>query len=304
MKKGIAAILVLLLLFVPLYGCGKQDAREGEDTLKIVSTVFPSYDWVREILGEETKKADLSLLVKNGVDLHSYQPSVEDLVMISECDLFIYVGGTSDGWVEDALHASQNPDQIAVDLLQVLGLDGDTEADEHVWLSLKNAKVLCAHIADQLSALDPERAQTYADNLAAYTEQLETLDVQYEKMVDNAEGDTVVFGDRFPFRYLFDDYGIHCFAAYAGCSAEAEVSFDTVITLAEKIDALGLSCILVPETSDKSLAQTILQSTKDKNQEILVLDSMQSVTEDQMEEGITYLSGMESNLAVLEYALG
>ena len=296
--------MVLLLLFVPLYGCGKQDAREGEDTLKIVSTVFPSYDWVREILGEETKKADLSLLVKNGVDLHSYQPSVEDLVMISECDLFIYVGGTSDGWVEDALHASQNPDQIAVDLLQVLGLDGDTEADEHVWLSLKNAKVLCAHIADQLSALDPERAQTYADNLAAYTEQLETLDVQYEKMVDNAEGDTVVFGDRFPFRYLFDDYGIHCFAAYAGCSAEAEVSFDTVITLAEKIDALGLSCILVPETSDKSLAQTILQSTKDKNQEILVLDSMQSVTEDQMEEGITYLSGMESNLAVLEYALG
>lgn len=304
MKKGIAAILVLLLLFVPLYGCGKQDAREGEDTLKIVSTVFPSYDWVREILGKEAKKADLSLLVKNGVDLHSYQPSVEDLVMISECDLFIYVGGTSDGWVEDALHASQNPDQIAVDLLQVLGLDGDTEADEHVWLSLKNAKVLCAHIADQLSALDPERAQTYADNLAAYTEQLETLDVQYEKMVDNAEGDTVVFGDRFPFRYLFDDYGIHCFAAYAGCSAEAEVSFDTVITLAEKIDALGLSCILVPETSDKSLAQTILQSTKDKNQEILVMDSMQSVTEDQMEEGITYLSGMESNLAVLEYALG
>ena len=296
--------MVLLLLFVPLYGCGKQDAREGEDTLKIVSTVFPSYDWVREILGKEAKKADLSLLVKNGVDLHSYQPSVEDLVMISECDLFIYVGGTSDGWVEDALHASQNPDQIAVDLLQVLGLDGDTEADEHVWLSLKNAKVLCAHIADQLSALDPERAQTYADNLAAYTEQLETLDVQYEKMVDNAEGDTVVFGDRFPFRYLFDDYGIHCFAAYAGCSAEAEVSFDTVITLAEKIDALGLSCILVPETSDKSLAQTILQSTKDKNQEILVLDSMQSVTEDQMEEGITYLSGMESNLAVLEYALG
>ena len=296
--------MVLLLLFVPLYGCGKQDAREGEDTLKIVSTVFPSYDWVREILGEETKKADLSLLVKNGVDLHSYQPSVEDLVMISECDLFIYVGGTSDGWVEDALHASQNPDQIAVDLLQVLGLDGDTEADEHVWLSLKNAKVLCAHIANQLSALDPERAQTYADNLTAYTEQLETLDVQYEKMVDNAGGDTVVFGDRFPFRYLFDDYGIHCFAAYAGCSAEAEVSFDTVITLAEKIDALGLSCILVPETSDKSLAQTILQSTKDKNQEILVMDSMQSVTEDQMEEGITYLSGMESNLAVLEYALG
>ena len=224
--------------------------------------------------------------------------------MISECDLFIYVGGTSDGWVEDALHASQNPDQIAVDLLQVLGLDGDTEADEHVWLSLKNAKELCAHIADQLSALDPERAQTYADNLTAYTEQLETLDVQYKKMVDNAGGDTVVFGDRFPFRYLFDDYGIHCFAAYAGCSAEAEVSFDTVITLAEKIDALGLSCILVPETSDKSLAQTILQSTKDKNQKILVMDSMQSVTEDQMEAGITYLSIMESNLAVLEYALG
>lgn len=304
MRKAIAFVLALGLAFLPLYGCREKTVREEEDTLQIVSTIFPSYDWVREILGKEAKKADLSLLVKNGVDLHSYQPSVEDLVMISECDLFIYVGGTSDGWVEDALHASQNPDQIAVDLLQVLGLDGDTEADEHVWLSLKNAKVLCAHIADQLSALDPERAQTYADNLAAYTEQLETLDVQYEKMVDNAEGDTVVFGDRFPFRYLFDDYGIHCFAAYAGCSAEAEVSFDTVITLAEKIDALGLSCILVPETSDKSLAQTILQSTKDKNQEILVLDSMQSVTEDQMEEGITYLSGMESNLAVLEYALG
>lgn len=304
MKKGIAAILVLMLLFVPLYGCGKQDAGEGEETLKIVSTIFPSYDWVREILGEEADRAELSLLVKNGVDLHSYQPSVEDIVTVSDCDLFIYVGGESDGWVEDALDASDNPNQIAVNLLQVLGVDGDAEADEHVWLSLKNAKIFCAYIAEQLTSLDPERAQVYADNLDAYTERLDALDADYQTAVEESAGNPIIFGDRFPFQYLFDDYGLAYFAAYAGCSAEAEVSFDTVITLAEKLDALGLSYVFVSETSDKSLAQTIIQSTEAKNQEILVLDSMQSVTEDQMEAGVTYLSIMESNLAVLECALG
>ncbi len=300
MKKIIAYVLALLTLLLSLGACGGRDEK-STDEIKIVTTIFPAYDWVREILGEETEGVDLSLLVKNGVDLHSYQPSAEDIVAISDCDVFLYVGGESDAWLQDALAASGKEDRVEIDLLQVLG--DDAEADEHVWLSLENAKILCAHMEEALAALRPEQSEAYAANLTAYMEKLDALDGKYRQTAEEASRDTLVFGDRFPFRYLFDDYGIACHAAFTGCSAEAEVSFDTVISLAQKIDALQLPYVLVSETSDQTLAQTIIQNTAEKNQKILVLDSMQSVTEEQIDAGVTYFSVMEDNLDVLCSAL-
>lgn len=300
MKKIIALVLAFFTLSLSLGACSGTE-KKSTDKLKIVSAIFPAYDWVREILGEETKDVELSLLVKNGVDLHSYQPSAEDIVTISDSDVFLYVGGESDGWVQDALSASEKEDRIAIDLLEVLGDAAD--ADEHVWLSLKNAEILCTHIEEKLAAVRPEKAETYAANLAAYMEKLQSLDGKYQQTVEEAARDTLVFGDRFAFLYMFDDYGIACDAAFTGCSAEAEVSFDIVISLAQKIDALQLPYVLVSETSDQTLAQTIIQSTKEKNQKILVLDSMQSVTEEQIDNGMTYYSVMENNLNVLGSAL-
>lgn len=306
MKKSVAYILALLLCILPLGACGGGSGIANSDKIKIVSAIFPSYDWVREILGENGTDVDLTLLTDNGVDMHSYQPAAQDMITIAECDMFIYVGGESDEWVRDALRANENPDRIVIDLMQVLkdaGRAAGEEPDEHIWLSLKNAKLLCTYIADQLALLDAQGAQTYADNLQIYMQKLDALDGQYTYTVENAQQKALVFGDRFPFRYLFDDYGLEYYAAFAGCSADAEVSFETVISLAEKLDALELPAVLVSETSDQTLARTIVESSKGKDQEILVLDSIQSATRDQIEKGMTYLSVMEKNLAVLGSAL-
>ncbi len=306
MKKSVAYIFALLLVILPLGACGGQHGARETDKLKIVSVIFPSYDWVRELLGERSTAVDLELLIDNGVDMHSYQPSAQDMITISDCDMFIYVGGESDAWVQDALGANENPDRVVIDLMQVLKdaekVTGE-EPDEHVWLSLKNAKVLCTSIADQLAQLDADGAEIYASNLQAYLDDLDVLDEQYRTTVENAEQKTLIFGDRFPFRYLFADYGIECHAAFAGCSADSEVSFETVVSLAEKLDTLDLSAVLVSETSDKTLAKAIVENSRAKDQEILVLDSIQSVTADQVEKGISYLSIMEENLAVLRHAL-
>ena len=306
MKKLVAYIFALLLVILPLAACGAEHGAGETDKIKIVSAIFPSYDWVREILGERSTAVDLELLIDNGVDMHSYQPSAQDMITISDCDMFIYVGGESDEWVQDALSANENPDRIVIDLMQILKdaeRATEEEPDEHVWLSLKNAKVLCASIADQLAQLDVDGAEIYASNLQTYIEKLDALDEQYRTTVENAAQKTIIFGDRFPFRYLFDDYGIECYAAFAGCSADAEVSFETVVSLAEKLDILNLSAVLVSETSDKTLAKAIVESSKAKDQKIFVLDSIQSVTADQVEQGISYLSIMEENLAVLRSVL-
>lgn len=299
MKKIFACVLALFMALS--LGACIDGNKKSVDGIKIVSTIFPAYDWVREILGGEREGVDLSLLVKNGVDLHSYQPSAQDIVTISDCDVFLYVGGESDGWVKDALAAAPSNERVEIDLLQVF--DGNAEVDEHVWLSLKNAKVLCTYIEQALAALCPEQAEEYAANLNAYIEKLEALDEKYRQAAKGAPTDTLIFGDRFPFGYLFQDYGLVCHAAFTGCSAESEVSFETVISLAQKLDTLDLGYILVSETSDQTLAQTIIENTTEKNQSILVLDSMQSVTEERMDTGVTYFAVMEDNLDVLRTAL-
>ena len=508
MKKMIPLFLVLTMVVGLLAGCGKKNAAEtGEsdsNKLSVVTTIFPEYDWVKEILGDKAESTDLTMLLDNGVDLHSYQPTADDIVKISDCDLFIYVGGESDGWVEDALKEATNKDMKVIDLLEVLGdsvkteetvegmqetehahdhskevstfedhevqdrslsdwagswqsaypfaLDGtlddafaamaeegemtadeyktyyqngyktditnidiagdhiaftyedgkkvgsdykyigyyiqnwstgtkaamyrfeavdrtsgapiciefndhmiesaapehfhirmsnesfdaivdpekswptffpadmtgedlcehmeghghdhEEEADEHVWLSLKNAKTLVAAIADALQELDPDNKDTYAANTSAYIEKLSALDGAYQSAVDGAARKTVLFGDRFPFRYLVDDYGLRYYAAFAGCSAESEASFETVSFLAKKVDELELPCVLTIEGKNHKIAETIVENTAEKNQKILTMDSMQSMTSKDAANGATYLSVMEQNLSVLKEALG
>ena len=184
------------------------------------------------------------------------------------------------------------------------GHDHGEEKDEHVWLSLKNAKTLVGAIADALQELDPDNKDTYAANASAYIEKLSALDGAYQSAVDGAARKTVLFGDRFPFRYLVDDYGLHYYAAFAGCSAESEASFETVSFLAKKVDELGLPCVLTIEGAQHRIAETIVQNTAGKNQKVLTMDSMQSTTSKDVANGATYLSVMEKNLSVLKEALG
>ena len=518
MKKITALLLALLMLVGVLAGCGKQNDTNKTDKLSIVTTIFPEYDWVKEILGDKADNAEITMLLDNGVDLHSYQPTADDIVKISDCDLFIYVGGESDGWVDDALKNATNKDMKVINLLDVLGdsvkteevvegmqetehdhdhskevstfeddevqdrslsdwagdwqsaypfaLDGtlddafaamaeegemtadeyktyyqngyktditnidiegdhieftyedgkkvgsdykyvgyyiqnwstgtkaamyrfetedkdsgapvyiefndhmiepaaaehfhirmsnesfdaivdpenswptffpadmtgeeicehmeghdhdededheheegeehehEEEKDEHVWLSLKNAEVLVNAISASLQELDPDNKDAYAANSDAYVKKLSALDADYQAAVDAAAYKTVLFGDRFPFRYLVDDYGLSYYAAFVGCSAETEASFETISFLAKKVDELKLPCVLTIEGAQHKIAETIVQNTTSKNQKVLTMDSMQSTTSKDVKNGTTYLSVMEKNLSVLKEALG
>ena len=336
MRKYSSILLAICLLAGILFGCGQADTAkldpEQSQKINIVCTIFPQYDWVREILGDQADGIDLTLLLNGKTDLHNYQPTADDIVKISNCDLFIYVGGESDAWVDDALAQAVNQDMAVVNLLEVLGdaakeeqvLEGmedehegheeegeaheeehgeaHGEYDEHIWLSLHNAQVLCKAIAEALITLAPEHAEVYQRNLSAYTAKLAALDGEYQTAVEAAPVKTLLFADRFPFRYLTDDYGIAYDAAFSGCSAETEASFDTVARLAKHLDEWNLHTVMVTESADQSIARTIVNSTKDKNQQILVLDSMQSVAFAEAESK-TYISTMESNLNVLKDAL-
>ena len=257
------------------------------------------------------------MLLDNGTDLHSFQPAVKDIMKVSSCDLLIYVGGESDQWIEDALESAQNKGMKTINLMEVLGdtikeeetVEGMQESghgheyDEHVWTSLRNASVICDIIAETLEEMDPENKDVYASNAAAYQKKLSDLDTEYQNTVDSAKQNTLLFADRFAFRYLVDDYGLNYYAAFSGCSAESEASFKTVTFLAEKLDELGLKTVLTIEKSDDRIAQTVIENTETKDQKILELNSMQSITSDEITDGVTYLSVMEDNLDVLKEAL-
>lgn len=333
MKKMICAVLALMMLCGIMTGCGSSAGSGADSTLHIVATIFPEYDWVRQILGDQAENVELTLLLDNSVDLHNYQPTTDDLITISTCDMFIYVGGNSDSWVKDALQHSANENLVVIDLFDILGdsvkeeayvegmehdhdheeehagdeHDGEHtdahEDDEHVWLSLKNAKVIVSYLAGQLADNDNTHADIYMENANAYIAQLDELDSKYQTAVDTAARNTLLFADRFPFRYLVDDYGIDYYAAFSGCSAESEASFETIAFLSGKVDELGLTHVLTTENATHKIAQTVVENTSGKDQTILALNSLQSVTARDVQDGMTYLDVMASNLDVLREAL-
>lgn len=343
MKRTIKYILCSLLslfLLASSTSCGSSTQSSSADkkaadkapALSIVCTAFPQYDWVNALLGNQKQNIKVSLLNRQGSDMHSFQPTAKDMIQIAGCDLFLYIGGFSESWAASALNATGNDSAIVLPLLEAVdkkeevfteGMDlgpgshhshesheshedhgeEEIEYDEHIWLSLRCAQDACQAICEALCRLDPAHQQIYRQNLSSYQKQLQLLDEQYEAATGSAARHDILVADRFPFRYLADDYQLNYYAAFPGCSAETEASFDTVIFLAEKADSLKLPTILTTEGGDMDFAQTVVENTKTKSAAILTLDSMQSVSEKDIQQGASYLSIMEENLQILKRAL-
>ena len=338
MFKGfvVKAFLAVTLL---LAACGTKSETEGAaKKISVIAVTYPQYDWLKNVLGERADAVDLKLLIKNGADLHSYQPSAQDIATIASADMVVYVGGESDEWIEKALAATPKEGRVQINLMEALGdwvkeeevvegMQGETkeiaeenhehaerhhhhdeeeevENDEHIWLSVKNAEILVKALAESIAKLDTAHATEYHMNAALYIAKISALDAQYRATMENATLKTILFGDRFPFRYLVDDYGIKYYAAFVGCSAESEASFETITFLAGKIDSLALPAIFTIDGSDGKIARAILDaSKKSKNAEVLMLNSMQSVKDEQIKAGADYLSIMRGNLEVLKKAI-
>ena len=335
--KKIGFIAIVFALFMMFVACGVDSEKKAPANKKvsIVAAIYPQYDWLKNVLGERADSVDLKLLVKNGTDLHSYKPSAQDIASIAGADIVVYVGGESDGWIEKALAATPKAGRVEVNMMRALGdrvkqeeiVEGmqaeeehehgeeaeehehhehgeEVENDEHVWLSLKNAVRLVSAIAQSLSKVDTANSSIYTANEVIYNGKLWALDKEFASAISGAKNKTILFGDRFPFRYLVDDYGIKYYAAFVGCSAESEASFETVAFLANKMDSLALPAIFTIDGSDGKIARAILEaSKKSKQTPVLTLNSMQSVTDEQVKAGADYLSMMRDNLEVLKKAI-
>ena len=362
MKKFAAFAMFVLATALTFVACSAESNEKApaQKKVSIVATIYPQYDWLKNVLGSRLDAVNLKLLIKNGTDLHSYKPSAQDIAAIASADMVVYVGGESDEWIEKALSATPKAGRVQVNLMEALGdrvkeeevVEGmehehhhehgeeaeehehehhehaeahenhdhhehaeehehehhehaeEAENDEHIWLSLKNAEILVKKIAEAIANVDTAHAAEYHMNAALYVAKISALDAQYRAATDSATLKTILFGDRFPFRYLVDDYGIKYFAAFVGCSAESEASFETVAFLAGKMDSLALPAIFTIDGSNGKIARAILDaSKKSKETPVLTLNSMQSVTDAQMQAGADYLSVMQSNLEVLKKAI-
>lgn len=328
-KRILCALIALTLIFslFSLFACNSRSEDNGK--LKILCTLFPQYDWLRNIT-KGSEGVELSLIIANGSDPHSYQPTAEDIMNISNCDIMVYVGGDSDKWVEEAIERSKNTELSQVVLSSLEGVtlrnvsasshshshDHDhsheheghshSSVDEHLYLSLHNAIASVRSITKILCEKDTANAELYKSNAEAYINELSSLDAGFKKALNEANiaEPFMLFADRFPFVYLLSDYGISYSAAFEGCTTDVDASFDTVLRLIKEADAHSIGYIAVTETSDKALAQTVISSTKAKNQEILTLNSMQSVTKSQIEKGASYILTMAQNLEIVKKAIG
>ena len=352
MKKFAAFVMVVFAVALALSACGMDSNAKSlaNKKVSVVATIYPQYDWLKNILGEYADKVDLKLLIKNGTDLHSYKPSAQDIAAIANADLVVYVGGESDEWIEKALEATPKAGRMQVNLMQVLGdrvkeeevVEGmqaeeehhhehgeeaeehehehhehaeehehehrehaeAPENDEHIWLSLKNAQILVKNLAESVAKIDSANAPVYRANAIIYASKLHDLDWAYDSTVSNASQKTILFGDRFPFRYMVDDYGIKYYAAFVGCSAESEASFETVAFLAGMMDSLSLPVIFTIDGSRSNVALAVRNASKNsKSVPVLQLNSMQSVTDEQIRSGVDYMSIMKSNLETLKKGL-
>ena len=351
MKKYIGIGLSILVAIMMVLGCAKKESTgsseaesgssvtesssvaesNSEETkkLSIVTTIFPAYDWVKQVVGDN-KNVEISFLIDKGVDLHSYQASAADIAKITDSDLFVYVGGDSDDWAEDII--KENPNLNYINMVDSIGEaalaeelvegmqdeeehdneseehaneegeheEGEEEIDEHVWLSIKNAETIVSAIEAKLAEIDPDNKAEYEKNANDYLAKLDELDKEYKDTLSSIQNKTIIVGDRFPFRYLVNEYGIKYYAAFKGCDAGSEASFETVKFLANKMDELNMTDIFIIDGSKGDLAKTIVDNTKDKNAKVLVLDSMQST---KSSDNANYLDIMKKNLEVLKEVL-
>ena len=316
LKKYLCTLFAALTALTLLLASGCDFSSDGK--LHIVCTIFPQYDWVRE-LTKGAQNVEVTLLEDSGADLHNFQPSAADKVSILNADFFVYTGGESDDWARTLLENAEK-DVRSLDLIEALGEralteeegieesgghghEHEDEVDEHIWLSVQNAKALVSAIQEELCAVDEGNAALYQSNAASYLAELSALDEAFEETVSSAKRSVLVFADRYPFRYLAHDYGLTCYAAFSGCSAESEASFATILALVKHVEENALPYVMVLENSTQGIAKQVIDNTESKDQGILVLNSLQSVTREDIESGATYLGLMKEDLAVLKTAL-
>ena len=308
--KRIITALVMICFVCPLFtACG--DVTKPDDKFKIVCTVFPVYDWVRNIIGENDERFELNLLGNGKQDLHSFQPSARDIASISECDMFIYLGTDAEMWVEKALQNSRKTDICAIRIIDLLDeedvLGGHNHQhgsedvfDEHIWLSFEIVAKMSQKVSDELATLDTENGEVYKKNSESYKKKLKELDEEYKAAVLESDDKTIIVADRFPLLHLCNNYGIKYYAAFHGCSADTEVSFETIVKLAEAADSLEKKTLLVTENSDTNIASSVIGNMETKDVSTVVFDSCQSVADI---ENSDYMEIMKNNLVSLKKAL-
>ena len=335
-KRKICSVLIAGILSVGmiLTGCGagqpggqsQKKVTEAEKKLKVVTTIFPQYDFVRQIAGDQV---ELQMLLKPGEETHSYEPTPQDIIAIQNCDLFIYVGGENDAWVEDILESMPDNGRKTLKLTDCVdtveeeqkegmkeerdhdhedGQDQDPheeshsvhEIDEHVWTSPVNAEKIVEVLADQLEELDQKNAAVYKENAAEYEEKLQELDGQFREVVENADSRLLIFGDRFPFRYLAEEYGLDYYAAFSGCASDTEPSAATMAFLINKVKEEKVPMVLKMELSNDNIAKAIAEAT---GTDVKVFYSCHSLTAQEFKDGETYLSMMEKNVETLKEVL-
>ncbi len=313
MKKFISVMLCITALMTVFCSCGKQDDKNNDGKLNIVATIFPPYDFAREIGGD---RVNASMLLKPGMESHSYDPTPQDIIKIQESDLFIYVGGESDEWVNDILESGDRKPKKIIALMDIVdkvqeeiveGMekdkdDGDTiEYDEHVWTSPVNASLITRKISEALCELDSKNVDFFKNRTAEYCQKLSALDNEFRKIVENASRKTIVFGDRFPFRYLADEYGLKYYAAFPGCSSETEPSAATISFLIDKVKEEKIPVVFSIEFSSGKVADVICESTGAKK---LTFHSCHNVTQKEMDNDASYYWIMRDNASALKEALG
>ncbi len=326
MKKKIIGFISLILSTLILFSmsaCGNKRANPGDGKLRVLCSVFPIYDWTLNITAGCENAPEVSLLIENGTDMHSFNPSVIDVAKILEADIFIYVGGESDSWVEELL-ASADSEKLpkVISLTELLGenilseeikegmqaeeedCEDEPEIDEHVWLSVRNAEFFVSELCTVLSGLCPEEAASFVENADSYIRnKLIPLEDKFASLGAIAGSRALIVADRFPFSYLFKDCGIDYYAAFPGCSTEQNADFETIIFLSEKLKESGRSCVLITESSSGDIARAVLSASGEDAGEILSLDSMQSINKRAVSSGSSYVSIMESNYDILYKAL-
>lgn len=322
MKNLIKIYSIVALCAFLLLGCNTINSAQKDNKLSVVTTIFPQYDFVREIAGDNV---NLSMLLKPGSESHSYEPTPKDIITIQNCDVFIYVGGESEKWAEDILDSIDTKNIKIISLMECVDIveeeivygmeheheddvhhedehshDEEIEYDEHVWTSPKNAIKIVNQISAVLSSLDEKNKDKYNKNTKEYITKLEELDSLFKSIINNSSRKTLVFGDRFPFRYFADAYGLDYYAAFPGCSTETEASAATVSFLINKVKDDNIPVVFYIELSNEKMADTICEATGAKK---LLLHSCHNITKKDFDNGISYLDLMEVNANNLVEAL-
>ena len=311
MKRVIAALLVAAVL-MGLGGCSYV-AENDSGKLKIVTTIFPPYDFARQIGGD---MVEIRMLVTPGGESHAYEPSPQDITAVKNCDIFICTGGESDVWAGKILDAVETENVAVIRMMECVEVveeehvEGmaesvfeteEDEYDEHVWTSLRNAQLILQAVGEKMMELDGDNAEFYRENLEEYVGRLGELDSEFNEAVERAENKVLIFGDRFPFRYLFRDYGLEYYAAFPGCSTSTDVSASNVAFLINKVKELNVPVVYYVEFSGGRVADTIADET---GAETLLFHSCHTVSGEEFEKGVTYEALMRNDLEVLKRGLG